>query len=152
MTKVYQKNLVTSLIWAVKNLGVKGPQVCHVNKNSDPIDIALNKYVDHPNIFKIKEYFIQSTESSFSVVKPKDIKKEIKSLDSSKKVHLKILLQDLSINGKIYIRHYEIYRPKKLYKKKTFPKNHTCFFKKRPFLVKNYRPVSILPTVSKIFE
>ena len=38
---------------AVKNLYVKGPQVSHVNENSDPVDIALNKYGDHPSIFKI---------------------------------------------------------------------------------------------------
>ena len=38
----------------VKNLDVKGPWVSHVNENSDPIDIALNKYVDHSSIFKIK--------------------------------------------------------------------------------------------------
>ena len=38
----------------VKNLDVKGPWVSHVNESSDPIDIALNKYVDHSSIFKIK--------------------------------------------------------------------------------------------------
>ena len=38
---------------AVKNLYVKGPQVSHVKENSDLIDIALNKYDDHPSIFKI---------------------------------------------------------------------------------------------------
>ena len=36
---------------AVKDLDVKGPQVSHVNEDSDPTDIALNKYVSHPSIF-----------------------------------------------------------------------------------------------------
>ena len=27
----------------------------NINKDADPIDIALNKYVDHPTILKIKE-------------------------------------------------------------------------------------------------
>ena len=31
----------------------KEPQVSHVNKDFGPIDIASNKYVDHPSIFKI---------------------------------------------------------------------------------------------------
>ena len=53
MTKVYQKNLVITLI----NPDVKGTQVSRVNENSDPIDIVLNKYVDYPSIFKMKEYF-----------------------------------------------------------------------------------------------
>ena len=68
----------------VKNLDAKGPQVSHVNEDSDPIDIALNKYVGHPSIFKIKEYFNEPTECNFSEVIPNDIKIEIKNLDSSK--------------------------------------------------------------------
>ena len=31
----------------------KEPQVSHVNKDFGPVDIASNKYVDHPSIFKI---------------------------------------------------------------------------------------------------
>ena len=57
----------------MKNLDVKGPQVSHVNQNSDSIDIALNKYVDHSSIFKIKEYF---NKSNLSEVTPNYIKKE----------------------------------------------------------------------------
>ena len=70
---------------AVKNLYVKGHQVSHVNENSDPIDINLNKYVNHPCILKIKEYFNKSTESNFSEITPNDIKKEIKDFDSPKR-------------------------------------------------------------------
>ena len=70
---------------AVKNLYVKGHQVSHVNENSDPIDINLNKYVNHPCILKIKEYFNKSNESNFSEITPNDIKKEIKDFDSPKK-------------------------------------------------------------------
>ena len=69
---------------AVKNLYVKGHQVCHVNENSDPIDIKLNKYVNHPSIFKIKEYFNKSAESNFSEITPNDIKKEIQDLVQKK--------------------------------------------------------------------
>ena len=39
----------------MKNLDAKGNQVPHVNEDCDPIDIALNKYVDHRTIFKIKK-------------------------------------------------------------------------------------------------
>ena len=58
----------------MKKLDVKGPQVSHVNEDSDPIDIALNKYVGYPSTFKIKEYFNELTECIFSEVIPNDIK------------------------------------------------------------------------------
>ena len=57
----------------VKNLDAKGPQVSHVNENSDPIDITLNKDVDLSKIFKTKEYFSKSIESNFLEVTPNDI-------------------------------------------------------------------------------
>ena len=69
----------------MKNLDVKGPQVSHVNEGSDPIDIALNRCVVHPSIFKIKKYFNEPIECNSSEVMPNDIKKEIQNLDSSKK-------------------------------------------------------------------
>ena len=58
---------------------MKGSQVSHVNEDSDPIDIALNKYVNHPSMLKIKEYFNEPTEFNFSDLIPNDIEKEIKN-------------------------------------------------------------------------
>ena len=132
----------------MKNLYVKGPQVSPVNENSDPIDIASNKYGDHLSIFKIKKYFNKPTECNFSEVTPNDIKKDIKSLDPSKKGTFKTITPK-SLNGKIYVHHYEIYGPKKLYKKGLFQRITPFFRKDNPLLVKNYRPASVLPTVSK---
>ena len=57
----------------------------HVNEDFDPINIALNKYVNHPAILKIKGYFNEHTEFNFSDLIPNDIDKEINNLDSSKK-------------------------------------------------------------------
>ena len=54
-----------------------------VNKNYDPVDITLNKYVDHLSIMKIKQYFNEPTEFNFSEVTPNGIEKETKKLDSS---------------------------------------------------------------------
>ena len=68
----------------MKNLDAEGPQVSHVNKDSDPIGIALNKYLGHPSIFKRKEDFNEPTEWNFLEVIPNDIKIKIKNLDSSK--------------------------------------------------------------------
>ena len=105
----------------MKNLDVKGPQVSHVNKDSDPIVIALNKYVSHRSIFKRKEYFNEHTGCNFLEVILNDIKKEIKELSSSKMVHLKILLENLPKKHKVYVvRFYVVYRWKKLYEKGIF--------------------------------
>ena len=49
------------------------PQISHVNEDSDPIHTALNKYVNHPSILKIKEYFNEHTEFNFSDLIPNDI-------------------------------------------------------------------------------
>ena len=142
----------------MKNLDAKGPQVSHVNEDSDPIDIALNKYVGHPSIFKIKEYFNEPTECNFSEVIPNDIKIEIKNLDSSKEGTFK------NITPKSPKEAQYICSPlscdiwaKEIVWKGAFPEDLknadvTPVFKKgNSLLTKNYRLLSVLPTVSKIF-
>ena len=47
--------------------------------------MALKKYVNHPSILKIKEYFNEHTKFNFSDLTPNDIGKEIKNVDSSRK-------------------------------------------------------------------
>ena len=49
----------------MKNLDIKGPQVYHVNEDSDPIDFDLNKYVDHSSILKINKYFNEPIDFDF---------------------------------------------------------------------------------------
>ena len=57
-----------------------------VNKDSDLIDIMLNKYVNHyPSLLKIKVCFNEPTEFDFREVIPNNTEKEIKNLDSLKK-------------------------------------------------------------------
>ena len=58
----------------MKHLDVKRPQVSHVNENSDPIDLTLNKYFDHPSIFEIKESFNKPPECNSLEVIPNGIK------------------------------------------------------------------------------
>ena len=70
---------------------MKGPQVSHVNEDSDPTNMALNKYSNHPSVLKIKEYFKEHTEFDFSDLIADDIEKEIKNLDTSKKGTFKII-------------------------------------------------------------
>ena len=66
----------------MKNFDVKGPQIKLINK------LPQINHVDHRSILKIKEYFNEITEFIFLEVIPNDIEKEIKNLDSSKKLDL----------------------------------------------------------------
>ena len=52
----------------------------------------------------------------------------------------------------MYVHHFEIYGPKKLYENGLFKRNTPFFKKENPLLVKNYRPPSVQPTVSRISE
>ena len=108
---------------------------------------------------KIKEYFNEPTEFNFSEVIPNDIEKETKNLDSSKKGTFK------NITPKSLREGSDLCTPilcniwvEEIARKGTFLKDLknadvTSLFKKdNPLLPKNYRHVSVLPTVSKIFE
>ena len=81
----------------MKNLYVKWHNVSLVNENSDPTDINLNKYVDHPSIFKIKEYFNKYTDSNFLEITPNNIKKQLKNLAPKKTPKCLNKGQDMSI-------------------------------------------------------
>ena len=50
----------------------------HVNEDSDPMDIVLNKYVNHPSKLKVKKYFNEPTEFNLLELIPNHIEKEIK--------------------------------------------------------------------------
>ena len=76
----------------MKNFDIKGPQISHVNEDSDPIDFVLINHVDHPSILKIKEYFNEPMEFNFLQVLPNDIEKEIKNLGSPKKGRFKNII------------------------------------------------------------
>ena len=75
------------------------------------------------------------------------------SLDSSKNGTFKsISSKCLNKAQKICPSFWDIWA-KEIAHKRTFPKNHIFFFrKKNPLLVKNYSLASVLPTVSKTFE
>ena len=73
----------------MKILDIKKASGTHVNEDSDPVDMALNTYVNHSSILKIKEYFNEHTEFNCLDLIPNDIAKEIKNVDNSKKCTFK---------------------------------------------------------------
>ena len=100
-------------------------------------NIALNKFVYHPSIFKIKEYFNKPIECNFSEVTPNNIKNEIKSLDSSKKVTFKNITPK-SLNKGQDICVIMRYMSRKNCAKRHFSKElDLFFFKKKQLSFKN---------------
>ena len=125
---------------------------------SDPITKAIIKYENHPSIIKIKETYTITDKFNFSAVSPEDIQKIVNPLDVSKASSYK------SIPTKIFKQNFDIFSGiiTKIYNQSTisanFPPNmkfaDVCpIHKKNDYTDKtNYRPVSLLPSVSKVFE
>ena len=127
--------------------------------SDDPIDYAIAKYKNHPSIIMINENVSFESRFSFMAVNEDDIQREILNLNPKKpgtfgNIATKMLkssseicnvaLQNIwnsEILGKLYF-------PNKLKLADITP----VYKKKDPTLVENYRPVSVLPSVSKIFE
>ena len=140
----------------VQNLNIDN--LTTANKNMT-IESAIEKYKDHPSIKKIQENVDASMNFSFEKVSPEYISKIINNLDASKAfqqddIPTKILKDNSDLyshfiaanynngleNGGIFpdqLKHADV---KPVYKKDS--RNDK----------KNYRPVSILPNLSKIYE
>ena len=145
---------------AVNELGIKESE--YINNTDgllDPVEIAINKFKDHPSIKIIENNTFTASRFTFSKITLSDLECEINSLNSnktgtSKNIPTKLLKETSDICSKtlLQIWNEEIVTGQK------FPGNLkladvTPIFKKDDRTsTKNYRPVSILPVVSKIFE
>ena len=127
---------------------------------TDPTIKLILKYRDHPTILPARELCKEKSESSFlfTGIDKGEILKEILNLDASK------ACQDTDVPTKILKENADIFADflhasfNEFVKKLEFPSvlkqaNITPVFKKGERECKNnYRPVSILSNVSKIFE
>jgi hypothetical protein len=145
---------------AVKSLGIMKtePIIDPEVSQGDVLD-AIKMYESHPSIIKIKENVVVDKEFSFSPVSLQDIRTELKAL-STKKATPFMGISAKQLKDVIYIIDEplkEIWNVEILGGKK-FPTklklaDITPIYKKLQTVLKgNYRPVSILPVVSKIFE
>ena len=128
------------------------------NKSDDNIIKIINKFTNHPSILKIKEYVIIEEEFSFSDVTEHDFYCEINKLDTKKGTVENDLPAKVLIGSNDIIAGHlsDIYNNSRY--DKNFPKSLkfsdiTPIYKKEGRTKKeNYRPVSLLPIVSKLFE
>ena len=144
---------------AVQKLAVKGFQGnLNWDMGNDDISNAINKFRSHPSIIKIKERITIKKTFSFEYSSVDDIEAEIQKLNTNKPTTFN------NIPAKILIENSDICSPylSKIYNESILNSNFpgplkkadiTPAYKKGDTTNKeNYRPVSILPSISKIFE
>ena len=143
----------------VKNLNIQGfdTEYCY-NPELDKISNLIEKFKNHPSIQKIKENTKIEIKFNFENVTVPIVEKLISSLDKRKPTTVN------NIPTKILVENYDIISPfiTKILNdskyKSDFPSalklaDVTPSHKKDERIIKgNYRPVSILPPVSKVFE
>ena len=144
----------------VPNLDIKGNESARDSSfdDSNTIYKIIDKFKDHPSIHKIKDNIVISDKFNFSLCEAIDITVIIRDLNINKPTTLN------NIPAKIIVETSDICTPLilKIYNDSivncNFPKqlkmaDITPVYKKdERTKTDNYRPVSILPTVSKFFE
>ena len=146
---------------AVSKLEIPSTEHLEVNSEhiNDPIMKAINKYKDHPSIIAINQNFNNCNSFSFNKVTTEIIGKEISKLDSTKATQdsdiptklIKDNCSDLFID--FFTNNFNDSLLKSQFPTQLKVANVTPIHKKGPRTTTgNYRPVSILPNMSKIYE
>ena len=144
---------------SILHLNVRGyDAITSINTTIDEISNIIVTFKKHPSILKIKERIQTTNTFSFSYINEQIIKDEICSLDTRKPTRFN------NIPAKILVHSHDICSS---HLRDIF--NNSIINRKFPSALKradispthkkdertnkeNYRPVSILPAVSKIFE
>ena len=125
---------------------------------TDPVDKAIDKYKFHPSILLIQKHLKNHAILSFKTVEIGDIEKEINNINPKKatisnSIPHKILKRSSKVSASVL---HKLFNDS--IEKSEFPQNLkladiTPVYKtNNPLEKTNYRPVSILSVVSKIFE
>ena len=124
----------------------------------DTIDAIINRYKTHPSIQKIKENAIIENKFEFTDVTSDNIEKEIRKLDPKKAsiqndIPTKILIGSNDIVCNYLSSIYNNSKNNQNYPLSLKVADVTPIHKaKERTLLKNYRPVSLIPVISKLYE
>ena len=144
---------------SIENLGIdRNLHINCTNNFNDPIEKAIKKFKNHPSILRILQEGYSDNNFSFNPICESNMQNIINNIDSSKSyqkenIPPKILKDNVDICTMVLSSDFN-----KCIYNGTFPDNlkHadiTPTFKKSERLHKiNYRPISILPTLSKVYE
>ena len=143
----------------MKTLGVSDSFNISNYSHSDPVNNAIRNYENHSSVKKIRETITITSTFHFSDVDKADVEKSIGNLNSSKVGTFKnILTKCLKVTSDMCSPFLATIWNQKLILNKKFPQELNLtgitpvYNKEDSTKAKNYRPVSVLPTVSKIFE
>ena len=129
-----------------------------VNNISDPTLKAILKYRKHPGVIAIRDKFKIKDAFSFVEVDQKEIEKEILSMDVNKAsqgsdIPTKIVKENVDIFGSFVCTSFKnTIKLSNFYENLKYADVTPLHKKGKKDLKGNYRPVSILPNLSKIFE
>ena len=146
-------------IEAVENLEIE-PFVPHNGNRiyTESIHEIVKKYETHPSILKIKKHVCVDSKFTFSDTTQNNLKDDICKLDPKKAstendIPTKILIDSSDIVGEHLSNIYNISKKDAIYRLSLKLADVTPIHKKEEqTLLKNYRPVSLIPIVSKLFE
>ena len=144
----------------VNNLNIERKEdILNLNVNDyDPILKAIDKYKNHPSILKINETVEQHVSFSLQLTERNSIIQEILSLDGSKAspmdaIPAKIIKENCDIFSYKLLNDFNLSVTSGIYPNNLKLADITPAFKEGDrFNKENYRPVSILSALSKIFE
>ena len=138
------------------NLRVPSKLLCQAPENGDEVLAAIYKYQNHPSIKAILEKF--NFSFSFKTVSLTAIEKEMKSLNLNKASHSSDIPTNILKQNVYFFSPFILGYVNKSISSSTFPSmlklaDITPVYKKDSRYEKsNYRPISVLPNLSKIFE
>ena len=145
----------------VASLGIKDDIALlnNVDHLTDPVQKALVKFKDHPSIREIKKNVCIDSEFFFKKISVSTMLVELRALDGKKSgtykdIPVKILKEheDIVVLPLTGIWNEEIVQNRKFAERLKLADITPLHKKLETILKENYRPVSLLPVVSKIFE
>ena len=146
----------------VYNLKIEGYSNCDnlANNVRHPVLKCIVKYWNHPSILAIGEVYNKNRRLpfSFSKIKRDEILSDILKLETSKACHetdipTKIVKENADIFANVLVSNFNDSTEKSNFPSILKKCNHnTCIYKGDRNSKDNYRPVSIVPNISKIFE
>ena len=148
-------------IEAVSSLGIEDNKslLNNVDDLEDPVQKAIHKFKDHPSIREIKKNVSVENIFCFKKVDAKVMLTELRALNPKKSgtfqdIPVRILKQeeDIVVSPLTEIWNIEIVQNRKFSSKLKLADITPLHKKLETIFKENYRPVSLLPVVSKIFE
>ena len=142
----------------IANLRIEGYQAESRVLSTNIIHNAIRKFGNHPRVLQIKENIICTEKFSFAVATEKEIRTLIKELNISKPttfntIPAKVILESCNIFAPYIATSYKNCILNGKFPSRLKLVEITPVYKQFERILKdNYRPVSILPIISKIFE